>query len=591
MNHLSFSKTFQFLFLLSFILKTEIIFPEEEKYHWPVQGEKMITGSFGEFRAYYFHLGLDLATEGKIGIPILAMTDSKLFRVQSLRYSIGNAILLKQKDGIVARYGHMSRFSDKIVNSLKPEFQTKIIYREDFEYNIPEVEAIEIKKGEVIGYSGDTGIGPAHLHVELMKDGYYINTASKLDIPELGTRIEVGALEVIPEDNQSFINGKNHLYKIPLARDGNNFSTNPIHLKGTMSFRLNATEATGRGNRIGFQRLSISLNQKLLQEFSFDFIQTNEVNRSCFILDNYRSNMSGRPFRYYFHNRMENALENFKVKAKNSGLINDKMLSDKENIVSLEVQGLGGKLVVFKIPVIRDTKEYLEKSNNIEKSPNISPNVELRIGTEDGLASVSFDKESVFSEEQFSFFKSKESEIDEEGMIPITPIYSIKPVYLEFNKGFDLTIQISDPKLLVWGKLGLYMITERGKIIRHISQATQSKTLFYTKSKLTGNFIILSDQSAPKISIVKYKENHRFPNSNFRIFLKVKDIGTGVPDSQFKAKIDDLDAKLDHDPEKGTFEIFYPEIIYTKGKHKITATATDRVGNVSEQFQFNYTVD
>jgi hypothetical protein len=578
------------LFIITFFFNLSIISESSSDYQWPVQGEKMVTGSFGEFRAFYFHLGLDFATSGKIGTPILSMNDGKLFKIQSLRYSIGNAALIKQNDGLTARYGHMSRFSDRILEALRPEIKEKIRFREDFENIVNEVEAIEIKKGEVIGYSGDTGIGPAHLHVELMEGDYYYNTASKLSLKDINGSIQVAALDAIPEDNKSFISGRNIQKKLSLSRSGDIINAGTITLKGAMSFRMNAVEATGRGNRIGFQKLSISLNGKELQEFDFSRIKADEMNRSCFILDNYKSNISGRPFRHFFHNREESALENFKYKEKNSGIITDSMLDEgKSNLVELQVVGLDEKKVITRVYVNKDTANY-PPSQNIEKVNNIFPNTELTMKSDDELAEVKFESGSVYTPEHFVFEKTKESDINEEGLIPITPVYSVKPEFREFNKGYDLKIKIADERQLIWGKLGLFSVSERGKVIRYLYSANFKAPIFTMKLHSSGNFIVLSDQSKPVVLMHKWKNKQEFKDDKFKIYFKVRDSGTGVAESAVKAKIDGEDVKLDYEPEKIRYEAFYPDTIYKEGPHVLEIIATDRAGNISEPLKFEYSV-
>ena len=81
--------------------------------------------------------------------------------------------------------------------------------RQDFEYTLTTSEQIRVKKGDVIGYSGDTGIGPSHLHLEIFKDNIYYNPAEfGLNYFAFGG-INVYAVDIVPENNKSFINGKN----------------------------------------------------------------------------------------------------------------------------------------------------------------------------------------------------------------------------------------------------------------------------------------------------------------------------------------------------------------------------------------------
>ena len=275
-------------------------------YTWPVQGSKLITGSFAEFRMFYFHHGLDFATEGRIGVPILAMQSGKIVKLQSLRYSIGNSITILQKDGFKSRYGHMDKYADKVLNVLPDDLKNKLKLREDFDRALNKEEEIYIEAGEVIGYSGNTGIGPAHLHVELFKDDTYFNPAMYLPPHDYQGEIHVNELELYPLNPESFIEGKNQPLHIQFNKQGQFFQSKinkSISIKGQIGIYLSGYEASGRTNRIGFQKITTLLNDSEIQSIDFSKIKSTQMSRSCFVFDNYKSTMSGQPCRYILHNR------------------------------------------------------------------------------------------------------------------------------------------------------------------------------------------------------------------------------------------------------------------------------------------------
>ena len=242
-------------------------------------------------------MGQDFATEAKNGIPLLAMTDGKIIKLQSYRYSIGNAVILLHDDGFMSRYGHMSAFAENVWTSI----QDKVVLdkksrRQDFEYTLSQSEQIRVKKGDVIGYSGDTGIGPSHLHLEIFKDNVYYNPADfGLNYYAFG-EINVYAVDIVPENNKSFINGKNSTLTVrfKLDKDKNLIPVKPevLKIKGDVSLSVYGSESSGRSNKIGFQKITVSLNSTELQEINFSKISSFHTYRSCFVLDNYKSRMN-----------------------------------------------------------------------------------------------------------------------------------------------------------------------------------------------------------------------------------------------------------------------------------------------------------
>jgi len=120
------------------------------KYIVPMDSK--ITSSFGKARIYNstlngYHSGTDF--RAKIGTPIIASNDGKVVLAQNRFYS-GNSIILDHGQGIYTCYYHMSEFSVQ--------------------------EGDMVRKGEVIGLSGDTGriTGP-HLHFSARVGGLQVD--------------------------------------------------------------------------------------------------------------------------------------------------------------------------------------------------------------------------------------------------------------------------------------------------------------------------------------------------------------------------------------------------------------------------------
>lgn len=578
------------LFLSSFGIIPEDEVSNQSQYGWPVFGNKLITGSFGEFRYYHFHMGMDFATEAKNGLPILAITDGKIVRIQSYKYSIGNAIFLKHDDGYTSRYGHLSKFSDDVYNALKNEATIdKMKKRFDYDYTFSESEQIRVKKGDVIAYSGDTGIGPSHLHLEITKDNIYYNPAN-FGINQFDSgKIDVFSLELKPENNKSFINGKNEPYYVHLKRENNQYLPlykNDILIKGEVSISVAASELSGLSNRIGFQKMTTSLNGTELQEINFDKISSHHMYRSCFVLDNYKSRMNGRPFKYFLHTREGNNLLGTKNQETGAGLIKSSDLNAFNNEVEVKLKGLSTEPVLVKIYVLPDTKEYPDAP---VKPTNINPDSFVTLSSDDKKADAFFPAYAVFSPEFFIISKL-DTKVTEKELEQESSVYKIEPDYKEFNLGYDIYIKIDrdiEPQ-----KFGLYQVTERGKIIKFISNSYYNTTekFFRARVRATGNFAVLADHSKPELKISRYGKSAVFTNSDFKLYLSVKDTGSGVPEESIKLTIDGVEAYIDFDPERGTREIFYPDLMREKGKHKLIGTAMDRAGNVSELLEFDYEV-
>mgnify|MGYP006099361543 CR=1 FL=1 len=195
--------------LISIILIFNIIFskPEIGEYLWPSDASETITTVFGDKRSRRFHAGIDVRTYGEIGGKLFAVESGYISRISISPHGYGKSLYLKLNDGNTAVYAHLDSYTDKLNNFIykyKKDNQTNFldIYfnNNDFKFN----------KGDLIGYSGDTGsLSGGHLHFEIRnKDGEPINPLkhhyrihdTKKPIPY--------SLAFIPIDSSAYINGK-----------------------------------------------------------------------------------------------------------------------------------------------------------------------------------------------------------------------------------------------------------------------------------------------------------------------------------------------------------------------------------------------
>ena len=120
-----------------------------------------ITSSFGEYRHLHFHAGFDYSTGGRSGVPVLALDDGVLFRASFSPWGYGKSLWLMTKGGLIVRYVHLDRFTPR-TDSLV------YLFRKENRADTGTIEmGVKVKKGQVIAYSGETGAGPPHLHLEI----------------------------------------------------------------------------------------------------------------------------------------------------------------------------------------------------------------------------------------------------------------------------------------------------------------------------------------------------------------------------------------------------------------------------------------
>jgi len=100
------------------------------------------------YKTKKFHAGMDFSA--KTGTPIYATGNGKVIRVRKSRKGYGNHVKIDHGYGYVTLYAHMQKYIVK--------------------------KGQKVKRGEVIGYVGNTGKSVApHLHYEVHKNGRKVN--------------------------------------------------------------------------------------------------------------------------------------------------------------------------------------------------------------------------------------------------------------------------------------------------------------------------------------------------------------------------------------------------------------------------------
>jgi len=207
------------LFLILTIL-FGIIYPSE--YLWPNDYEGSITTTFAEPRFRRFHAGIDIRTYGEIGSNIYAIYDGYINRIKIESDNYGKAIYIKLTDGNIVLYSHLSKFNPKIevlIKKLQKKYNSSF-----FDHSLNKSEYIYVNKGDVIGYTGDTGsLSGPHIHFEIRDElNQPINPLLKYykiedQLPPLAKSITF-----IPLNSKTWINSIQDYQTINLKKINNN---------------------------------------------------------------------------------------------------------------------------------------------------------------------------------------------------------------------------------------------------------------------------------------------------------------------------------------------------------------------------------
>ena len=132
---------------------------------WPLRLAPALTSTFGESRSRAFHAGIDLKTWGETGHPVQALADGYIWRVRTSPWGYGRALYQKLADGrtcglcpsggVCRAHGRTRPASTAAAADATAWIC--ISRRGKFQYSA----------ARVIAWSGESGAGPPHLHLEL----------------------------------------------------------------------------------------------------------------------------------------------------------------------------------------------------------------------------------------------------------------------------------------------------------------------------------------------------------------------------------------------------------------------------------------
>ena len=207
-------------------------------------------------------MGLDIKTNGKIGQEILAVEDGHISRVRSDFNGYGKALYQRTVSGHEVVYGHLASFTPVMEKVWRLQQAKRRSYNVDAQFSPRE---FQVKKGDLIGFSGNTGHSFApHLHFEYRSSKSEplnpLTMAFNLDDNVMPIPIK---LAVIPISQGSLINASPLSQIIPLFRDkgGTYHFADTISVFGEFGFAVQAVDKReGTNNTYQFHRAELIID-------------------------------------------------------------------------------------------------------------------------------------------------------------------------------------------------------------------------------------------------------------------------------------------------------------------------------------------
>jgi len=139
----------------------------KEYFRNPLDIPIKLAANFGELRANHYHMGLDIRTQQKENLPVMAAADGYVARVVIEPLGFGQAIYIRHPNGYTTLYAHLNKFYPALAAYVDAEQYRQQSWQVSLD--IPP-GLLPVKKGMFIALSGNRGgsQGP-HLHFEIRR--------------------------------------------------------------------------------------------------------------------------------------------------------------------------------------------------------------------------------------------------------------------------------------------------------------------------------------------------------------------------------------------------------------------------------------
>ena len=526
-----------------------VIHSQEVDFHPPIDAPFNLSGTFGEFRSR-FHTGIDF--KGGEGINIFSIEDGYISRIEVSPSGYGKVVYITHPNGYSSVYAHLSRFSPDIEKYIKSEqYRSKSFTVKKF----PKKDQIQVKRGELLGYSGNTGRSfGAHLHFEI-RDTNSQDALNPLMFNYTYEDLErpiIRGLYTINENN-TLIRDLPKRIRISKTNDSTYVADNII-FNGDIGFGIDIYDIQYKNlfNRNGVYKVELLIDSIQKFSYSMDRIKFSENHYKKLMYD-YLSLVKNnrRVLKVYIPPRSN--LSFLKTNDFN-GIIKSNEITDSKVNIKVTDWNNNSSYLKFKI-ISADSLKSNKPLNGIE----ILTNQKYVINKGESVVEIN---KNTFYEDVLLNITSKDDTIDLGD--EITPFRSSIKLKIPIDENID-SLSLSQ--------------TFIGKIvnnkINYISSKINDSYITANTSSL-GRYIISRDSILPEIRPINFK-NKSNVRSNKTLRLRIKDDKSGI--KNYKAYINGKWALFEYEPKQNLIFHDLADSVIEDGENDLLIEFEDGVGN------------
>lgn len=567
-------------------------------YRSPMDIPIFFSSNFAEIRTDRFHTGIDIKTQGVVGLPLRAVADGYIMRVTVAPGGYGRALYIAHPNGTMSVYGHLDRFTPQVEKYLKAErYRLK---KSDIDL-FPDAIRFPVKKGDLIGYAGNSGrsTGP-HLHYEVRKsaNSFAMNViargwaTAKDDIPPRLIklyRVDVDTLRGVPLHSEPVG------YELRRLSDGN-YSLSvpqPVRVGRTSYFAIETTDRKNDvANTFGIFRVRMSVDGSERVVFEKDGILFPDTRKAA-LSTIYELQRNSRNEIIMLAQRGTNALPMYKktvdrgalrlgpsgvLAGAESSLVEIVVEDDAQNAVTLTFTAAYDPAVVSPA----SPASPAETAANVTAEPQTPSGTPMeRVATgrtdflnyADGLA-VNIPRgalcEPVFYSQSVV---EQDVEIRDDGIKPLSRLYRLNGGSLPLQKAMNIAVKAEMPENLQ-PQACLAMVSAAGKL--SFAGGRYSKGAVSGSVSGFGTYCVAFDATPPRVR-ASFEEGADL-TAEKSVTISAADNFSGL--STFSGTIDGQWIIFERNVGRGEYvHIFDMDRLALGRKHNLVFTIRDRMGN------------
>jgi hypothetical protein len=268
----------------------------EKKFVWPLAIHDGVSSTFQEFRSSHFHAGIDIRTMQRSGFPVLAVADGVIERLNVSKRDYGRSLFLRHADGYTSLYGHLEKFRPDIeALAVREQAGRGKKYFGDLVLPAP----VPVRQGEVIAFSGESGAGFAHLHLEIRDGaGLAVNPLTLIgNLQHDGNPPRLMGV-LLRSRGGTLVNGDCGEFYFRLRKAGDAYTlADPLRINGPCDIVLDAVDLSDVNHIVAPYRLEASLDGRPVFRESFDRLSRDDNNQLGMVYDMAHST----PGTYFFN--------------------------------------------------------------------------------------------------------------------------------------------------------------------------------------------------------------------------------------------------------------------------------------------------